>query len=272
LLRPLDLSDILDTTFNIYRSRVALFAGIAVLLSLPALVTAWLGGTFDFWGYAFSQLTEPGTGGGAPPRSNPIFTILGWLLALVLSPFTTAALVRLAADTVFGQPATVRSVLGYVLRRYLPLLAITFVGAVLSLTIFLLPLFVWLAVRLVAAVPAMVAEGIGPIAGIERSWRLVEGRWWRTLLVVSLLYLLQTACSYGLIPLFGVIAGLLPGLNGTLRGGLVLVGVQLAAALVTPLWAIGTFVIYVDFRVRREALDLDQMARRAAQAQPGQPA
>src|SRR5205085_9824388 len=35
-------------------------------------------------------------------------------------------------------------------------------------------------IRLMVAVPAIIVEGLGPVQALQRSWRLVQGNWWRT--------------------------------------------------------------------------------------------
>ena len=266
LLRPLDLGDLLDETFHVYRARFALFAAIALLLALPTLLVSYVSGQFDQFGFFVSLVSHPRSFGptSLPPPGNPLLALLIYPVTLALAPFTTGALVRAATDVVFGQPSSVPVVLRYVVSRYWPLMGYSIIFSVLGFAVLLFPLFVWLYVRIFAAVPAMIAEGRGPIAGIERSWQLVEGRWWRTLLVVAALWLLQIACGYALVPLFGLAGALLPGLGDVVRGGLLLVGITVASALIEPLRAIGSVLVYIDFRVRREAMDLDQMARRAA--------
>lgn len=265
-LRPLDLSDLLDEIFQVYRARFALFASLSILLVIPSLVISYFAGQFDQFGFLLSAVGRLGSPPGAVPTGNQFVPLLIYPVQLVLGPFTIGVLVRAALDVVFGQPTGVRIAARAVLQRYWALLGYFVVYSIVGFSLLIPPLFAWLFVRMIATVPAMIAEGRGPIAGIERSWQLVQGRYWRTLLVVFLIWLLQGAISYGLVPLFGLAAALIPGIDATLRGGLVLVGVTVANALTAPIHAIGTVLLYVDFRVRKEAMDLDQMARSAALA------
>jgi hypothetical protein len=51
-------------------------------------------------------------------------------------------------------------------------------GAFVVLTVLLLPVVLYVFVRLSLAVPIVMREGVGPIAALRRSWELVRGAWW----------------------------------------------------------------------------------------------
>src|SRR5439155_2892765 len=64
--------------------------------------------------------------------------------------------------------------------------------------------------------------------------------------------------------LFTGIAAVVPGLSDDLRAGLVLTVATLVNALVGAITPIAITMLYLDLRVRKEGLDLDQLARQAA--------
>ena len=121
---------------------------------------------------------------------------------------------------------------------------------------------VYLGVRWSLSVAAMTAEDIGPIRGMGRSWNLVSGSWWRTfgiLLIVGIMYLI---ISYGLLILFGVIAALVA--TGDFEAAVVQVGSTLLGAVLSPIVYIAVTLLYFDLRVRKEGLDLDQLAQQTS--------
>src|ERR1700736_6323302 len=87
-LRAMDLSDILDEAFRIYRSRFALFASAGVLLVLPQLIISYLGGQFDQVGFFVSLITNPSGLQSPAPAGNALFTLLTYPVALLMAPLT----------------------------------------------------------------------------------------------------------------------------------------------------------------------------------------
>lgn len=83
---------------------------------------------------------------------------------------------------------------------------------------------VWLSLRLALWPIAIVAERLGPVAGLKASWRLSRGRWW-TLLGITATFLV---ISLGI----AIISALAEGLSNVIGGGVAL-AMQLLNALVT---------------------------------------
>jgi hypothetical protein len=179
-----------------------------------------------------------------------------------------------------GRPATIGGVLRETLARYWPLLGLVglgillFIGWIIAeiigfvlLVIPGLAVFcaaIYLGVRWSLVVAAMMAEDIGPIRGLGRSWNLVRGSWWRTFGILLVVGILQTIISYALFILFGLIAAVFS--TGDFQAALVQVGSTLLSAVVSPITTIAVVLLYFDLRVRREGLDLDQLAQ---QTSPG---
>ena len=131
-----------------------------------------------------------------------------------------------------------------------------FVGLVLGL------LFVYPAISL--APPIIVLERQSPLASLRRARSLVKGAWWRTfgllLLVTIIAQFLSNALAVPFVALsYGVsyatgsgsdVFGLLPLI-------VTAVGTIVAAAITWPFTAVSTALVYIDRRMRREALDLE---------------
>lgn len=121
---------------------------------------------------------------------------------------------------------------------------------------------IWLGVRLLLAPSALVLERTGVIMSMRRSARLVKGAWWRTfgiyLLATILAQIISTVFSFPL----GILAGLLPLVVGDDSFALAYaastgLAVLLTSIITLPFLAGVTSLLYIDRRIRREALDLE---------------
>ncbi|AJT66726.1 hypothetical protein T261_5094 [Streptomyces lydicus] len=133
---------------------------------------------------------------------------------------------------------------------------------------------VWLAVRYSLASPALMLEKQGVIASMRRSAKLVRGSWWRVL-GIQLLSFVLVALVESIIQIPAtLIAFVLDGqslmdwANGTADSAgwtfLIAMGIGavISSALTFPISAGVTALLYMDQRIRREALDLE-LARAA---------
>ncbi|MEE4424989.1 hypothetical protein [Streptomyces bugieae] len=133
---------------------------------------------------------------------------------------------------------------------------------------------IWLWVRYSLASSALMLEKQGVIASMRRSAKLVRGSWWRVLGVQLLAYLLVAIVEFIIqIPatiVAFVIGGesILDWANGTSDNTgwsflIVLgIGAVISSTITFPISAGVTALLYVDQRIRREALDLE-LARAA---------
>jgi hypothetical protein len=263
-LRPLEIGDLLDETFRMYRRHFLLFAGISVILSIP---TAALYGSYFALLGGFAQQTFSGQSANTTAVVGSLFG-LGLLLVLiiVLIPFTYGAVTYAACESAMGRSVTLGSMLRGVLHRYFQLLGYwLLIGLMFSVGICLFPLWIWIGVCWVAVMPVMFVEGAGLGTAMGRSWHLVEGRWWRTFLVLFLMAIVFYVVQLGLSAFLVIAQELLL----LLVSSFVVVAISgalqtIVDALVNPVLQIVIVLVYFDLRVRREALDLFQLAQRAA--------
>ena len=123
---------------------------------------------------------------------------------------------------------------------------------------------IWLSIAWTVSFPALLSEGIGPVAALGRSFRLVQGRWWPTFGAVLVMNLIV-----------GVISAIITGIiTATLVGSwtseataavFTTVANTLSALVTLPLSAAVLTVIYFDLRVRKEGFDLQLLARGVGQ-------
>jgi hypothetical protein len=262
-MRPLEVGDVLDETFRMYRRHFLLFGGISVILSIPSAAL------FGLALSSFSSVLRQ-TNGQAADLSflTPLLAgfAAGLIVNLLFLPFSMGAITYAACESALGRPVTAGSVLAGVLRRYFSLLGywlLFVVSLYVSIVLCLVPvaLWAWIFVGWIVVTPAMFVENIGLGAAFGRSWRLVEGRWWRTFLVLFLIaiiwYIAQFALGaflqLGQVLLQLFVSPFIALAISTATG-------QIVAAVVNPILQIGVVLIYFDLRVRKEGLDLFQMA------------
>jgi hypothetical protein len=267
-LRPLEIGDLLDETFRIYRRHFLLFAGISVILAIPS---AGLAG-YSFFSL-FSSVFQASSATQAPDFNTflPALVVLaiGYLVNLLLAPFTAAAVIYAACESAQGRPVTIWGALRGVLHRYFAIFGYLFLIGLMAVMFCLLPLWIWIWVGWVAVLPIMFVENASLGQAMGRSWRLIQGRWWRTFLILFLVLLIWYFAGIALeafLSLANYLIGIL--VSGYVALAIAQGAAEIVHALVTPLVQIAIVLIYFDLRVRREALDLFQLAQRVAAAQP----
>ena len=263
----------LDETFRMYRRHFVLFAGISVLLAIPS--AALVGYSYlSLFGSLFTQLSSPTAG---VATATPDFTAIsnslvalavGVIVYIVLVPFFYSAVTVAACESAFGRPVTAGTVFRGVTRKYFGLLGYWLLIGVMAIAFCLIPLWTWIWVAWVAVTPAMFVEDAGLGSAMRRSWHLVQGRWWRTFGLLLLVFLVSYVVRLGLAAFIGLGEGLLtivfsPGVGIAISGA----AGQIIDSLVNPILQIGIVLIYLDLRVRREGLDLFQLAE-AVQPKP----
>ena len=283
--RPMPLPELLDELFRLYRRHFSLIVAVSLLVALPALVWSLVTGIYRLNSASYANLFTT-TGSATPSFNSQQFSNLLGILALgliggfFLLPISLGAVFRAITDVALGRPATIGSVLRETLARYLPLLGLVALGILMLIgwiiaetigfILLILPGFavfcgaVYLAVRWSLVLAAMMAEDIGPIRSLGRSWNLVRGSWWRTFGILLIVWVMWLVISYGLLILFTVIAALFS--TGDFQAAVVQVAGTLLGAVLTPIWSIAITLLYFDLRVRKEGLDLDQLAK---QTSPG---
>ncbi|EST22306.1 hypothetical protein N566_26670 [Streptomycetaceae bacterium MP113-05] len=224
------------------------------------------------------------------------------LASLVGTVIATAMLTIVVSRAVLGRPVTTRDawrearpllgrmlgltllvmliVLGAVFAGVLPGLVLALTGSATAGSALLLlgalggtVCGIWLWVRYCLAAPALMLERQGVTTSLRRSAKLVRNSWWRIFGIQILAWLLVQVVSFIVQIPASVIASVVEGdgfqnlLNGSLTFSwtyLIIVGIGavLAMTVTLPLSAGITALLYMDQRIRREALDLE-LARAA---------
>ncbi|MEU1074929.1 MULTISPECIES: hypothetical protein [unclassified Streptomyces] len=231
-------------------------------------------------------------------RSSMLSLLPVGALALVGMLFVTAVLTIVISRSVLGRPVTLREAWAEAQPRLLPLLGLLVLlplmaggivgigvlpgvligsdaGAALAglggLAAFVV--VIWLLVRFSLAAPALMLERQGLVPSLRRSAKLVRGAWWRILGITLLTYLLTSIVSMIIAIPFTVTGMIVDDGSGSLFSGdvadfgwpfLIITGIGsvIGAAITYPITAAVSALLYIDQRIRREALDID-LARAA---------
>ncbi|MFJ3207111.1 glycerophosphoryl diester phosphodiesterase membrane domain-containing protein [Streptomyces flaveolus] len=233
-----------------------------------------------------------------------------FLISLIGTVIATALLTTVTSRAVLGRPVTTHEawrdarpqviklfglivllllmVAGILLVAMLPGLLVTATaggegGVALTALGFLAGALVavWLMVRFSLASPALMLEKQGIKKAMGRSTKLVNGSWWRVFGIQLLATVIANIVASIIVIPFTFLAATLSGdgVSGFLEGGgdlgwtfLVVSGVgSVIGSMITfPITAGVTVLLYIDQRIRREALDLE-LARAAGVQGPGSP-
>jgi hypothetical protein len=287
-LRPLSLGEVLDRTFQIYRSYL-----------LPFVTIGMFGGIVGtFWATLVAMVQRFGLGGvhgrGAVMRMS-LLGVLGWPVALLAYAVVAGALV-LAVGQLYQQKSwTAGSVLRAAFSRWSTLLGLGIVVALLScgllllpsggllaitavapkiatangarlLTLsyaafgfgmlFVLPLCIWIGLRYSLALPVCSFELATIRQSLRRSALLSRGLRWR-ILAMAMIYVVIAAVlgSAVLVPAAFLVRGAAAHQPLWFTVYSLLVGFVIRAVSL-PILGIGMAVFYFDSRIRNEGLDV----------------
>ena len=284
-LAPMRVGQILDGAFKLYRMHFRTLAPAVALVVLPfhglilALTLATLHPVTVDTGFQRVVYQEPALW---------VNLLSAGLQTLVITPFLTAAVVRIAADAFLGRDTGV----GAAYRAALPRIhSILWVSLIIGLGIVLAAgPFVFFGVLagmegvggvgvllfLIASVPAIflllrwlfassvvMVEDVRGISAVGRSWRLMRGLTWKALGTLTLMGLLIFALYFVVGIIIGIAAYPILAGGDTPGGGFYALSQALGAVtsiLTTPFTTLVIVLLYFDARMRKEGFDLEVMA------------
>lgn len=264
-LRPLGIGEILDVSLKIAWRNAGALVRIVLVVVAPAQALDALIQVSAVPGY------RPGASGIFPGGSSTssgggwtVFaaTIVTTIIGFVAGQLATGASFKTVAQAYLGETTSWRESLRFALARLHSIVWIVVLGGILTVIGFVLLVVpgVYLSVAFAVALPVLLTEGVRGRAALGRSRRLVKGRWWKTavlLFVAGLLAGIVSAVIGGVVaalafatpkdPFVIFVVGAVSGIVGSV--------------VVTPFSAAYHTILYFDLRVRREAFDLQLLAR-----------
>lgn len=290
-LRPLLLGDIFEGAFRTVRGNPGATIGLSLIVTCVAAVPILL---------VTLGLSNIALGSGPSADALlPVVSYAGSAVAAVITTVLTGMLIVVVGEAVLGRRITVAETWSRVRGRIWALLgAVLLVGAVLLAGLAVLalvcvaayaaggttglvvavilsvlaaiPLVIFLQVRTSLATPAVTLERMSPVTALKRSWALTRGQFWRIFGITLLASIVASVVgAIVTVPASIVVAALAAASgDGTSVDALPMLLVMqaaslLAAALTTPFTASVTGLLYIDQRIRREALDVRLMAEAA---------
>jgi hypothetical protein len=248
-VRPLNLGETLDASIKIVRAQWRALATVMLVVGVPIQVATVVitATTIDDYKVGSGLLTPTSDSGDGSSVGGDTailaLMILGYL-------FGTVACYRLIGENYLGRATGAADALRYAADRlgstlWLGIMLIA--GVVAGLFAFVLP-GIWLAVTWSVAYPAMLVEGTGGVPALQRSTKLVQGRWWATAgrLVVAIVLVTVISAVIGTV--------LISPFDDTSTAALI---VEAASNLVvslfaTPFLAAVAMLVYFDLRARKE--------------------
>src|SRR5690606_22645735 len=103
--------------------------------------------------------------------------------------------------------------------------------------------------------PGIIAEQLGPIASLQRSWELTQRGVWRIIGYVVLLGVLNMFVLASPVWLIQLLLSLVP-LPAEVFLGISTAAGSIISIIWQPLYAIAIVLLYYDLRVRHESYDL----------------
>jgi hypothetical protein len=266
-LRPMNLGELLDRSFYLYRKHFILFAGIIALPYMVLLAFQLLG-----------VVVAPQTAAGGMTGMSLLWLLLTMGLSLVAVATSHGATVVAVSKIHLGGSTSISEALSGIQARIPGLSWIVLglgVGVIVGFICLIIP-GILLALMWAVTIPVAVVEGRGLLHSVQRSTDLTKGSWGRIFVVYflfgALFYIVYLLFNIPIFYAIGISAqrhgpGVLPGWSQAAFP----IGAFLTQTLVGPLMTIGTTLIYYDQRVRNEAFDLQHLMANLDSAQGDAP-
>lgn len=276
----MQIGEILDGTFNIYRRHFGLFMRLSfVLICVPAVVGVYL--LARFASNPFGVPAWIGEHIGATIG----FAILAIIVWAVISVLLKSGTVKIISDSYLGHEPSLGAALRFGVSRIIPMLLVALSKALLLIVIYFVEvlvvmLFVAVARSLGGASLVVLTSVVGVVGAVwflafvmcgyalttmvvvledldssfnafGRSWELTRGARLKVFLVWLVMWLLTNLVPA--IAILGLSAALGP--QSPLQAPLSVLS-PVMSVILAPLSACALTLVYYDMRVRREAFDL----------------
>ena len=280
----MQIGEILDGTFNIYRRHFGLFMRLSLLLiCVPAVL-------FVFFMVRFATNPIAAANWFQEHLVNVILMgLVGVLVYTTISLLLKAGTIRIISDSYLGQEPTLSSALQLGMGRIIPLLVVAISKTLLVIVIYLAAilagvLLVGIGKALGAAIAVLlgIAYGVGAIwfmawvlcgygltsmvvvledldssfDAFGRSWELTRAARMKVFLTCLVIFLFTALLPWIVVAVVGQMLGPASPLQPFLSILSVAMGVVLA-----PILPCALTLLYYDSRVRREAFDLQILSQ-----------
>jgi hypothetical protein len=242
-IRAMTLGEILDTSFRLLRNHFGPLVGMSAAIYLPYyVVIAW---------FQTRMQAQVASGGGEAIGGTLVALLASGITFVIVAPIVSAAIYYAISEAYLGRTVQVGASLREALRIVLPLLGTSILAtlAMLGLTLLLVVPGVWFFLGIMVLIPINVVERSFGVAAIRRTLELMKGNRGRGFLLYLLFFVVQIVLSGAL------------GLIGYISPWIGAVGQGLTSAVAVVLMSAMSMVLYFDIRCRKEAFDVEHLAR-----------
>lgn len=255
-----DLLGLFSRALSLYISNISTIAKIALSFFIPALLTASLGalclpGFSGVWSALWEEFKRNDDNNEPAPLeygAEFFFFLIIYYLGYLLYCFAVAAIIKVANDTNAGNMGSTSFVTA--IDSANQCVAPVFIAgclivdaSLIGMLLFIVP-GIYFAISWWLTFPIVVAEGLGIIAAMKRSWNISSG-YRLDLLKIILLYLLAYLVLGFLFNLFLVLVK-------TPHFIRLVLGYTIPVVCIQPLVCVLQSVVYFDLKARNEAMSI----------------
>ena len=260
------MGEVLDLAFRIFK--------VTLIRALPYGIVAVIAQQISSL-YNFGRVAPGHPAPAYTLFANPAVGVACFVLGMLLALLAWSSMLLCQQSIVERRPTTARVELGAALRRMMSFVPATllFLAVVAGdftllwalppayhsqVRVPLLVVSLGLAIFLSCTWPAVLFGGLGPVAALRQSVRLVWGNWWRLLLIYSVTAIVVLVVA---VLLGALIAAVVSSLGAGVPVMTSVVYAEVANALgavMAPFAGALLLAVYGDLRVRKEGTDLQQ--------------
>ena len=172
ILKPMNVGEILDSTFKLFKEKFKSYLGITLLgVGAATIINILMQISFSY-------------------QSGVVFFgLIFGLISMSISFAMTAGLVKKASEQIMGRDISINEAYRFGLGKIWPMfLASLLYGIAVTLGLILLIIpGIFLSISFCLFFYAIVVEGTGPWNALKRSKKLIKGSWWRTFGIVLII-------------------------------------------------------------------------------------
>jgi hypothetical protein len=228
----MSFAELLDTAFRVVRDHFVLLVGITSAVYVPLAV-----------------INE-----GAQPAPGQVVwgrLVAGIVVSLVALPIASTALTHAVGEIYLGRKTSIGRSFGAAMRLIVPLtgtMLLVYLGVIAGFVLLIIP-GLYLSIAWILTSPIVILEGVYGTRAIGRSRQLMRGNMWRAVGILVLGWIIVAVLGAVLGAVFKVVPVLGPVAQGLAQS----VGVAYSAVVLV--------LLYFDVRCRKEAFDLEHLAR-----------
>ena len=247
LPRPMGIGEILSTAVQLYQRHWRTLVAIAAVVVVPFTLLQYLfGDQVRSRGEEVANGVVIETASWALGLAGMVTALDGLVMFLVL----TGAITRAVAAEVAGEDPGVEQSYRFGFHRIWSVLLVSVLvglATVGGLILLVIP-GIYIGVRLVVSIEALVVEGRRGTQAMGRSWELVGGHWWHAFGTLVVAWLLIGVVNSVVTLPFGEAGWVVQGLVSAL-----------ATTVTMPYGVLVGVLLYLDLRARKENLTLERL-------------